>query len=88
MWARFESSCCSTCSVLADDFRNYGPIHDIFYDSMTGLEFASGPTYCLDYETHENLVTAMPGTPPAGEPGEPGEKPGSLSDGIDLKFPL
>ena len=25
----------------------------------------AGPTYCIDYEMHESLVTAMPGTPPA-----------------------
>eukprot|EP00913_Durusdinium_trenchii_P009547 g8970.t1 len=30
---------------------------------------AQGPTYCLDYETHEHLVTAMPGTPPDGKLG-------------------
>ncbi|CAJ1335231.1 unnamed protein product, partial [Effrenium voratum] len=30
---------------------------------------AKGPTYCLDYETHQSLVTAMPGTPPDGKLG-------------------
>jgi len=28
-----------------------------------------GPTYCLDYETHEHLVTALAGTPPDGRLG-------------------
>eukprot|EP00933_Yihiella_yeosuensis_P016972 TRINITY_DN14328_c5_g1_i1.p1 TRINITY_DN14328_c5_g1~~TRINITY_DN14328_c5_g1_i1.p1 ORF type:complete len:310 (+),score=80.09 TRINITY_DN14328_c5_g1_i1:65-994(+) len=28
-----------------------------------------GPTYCIDYETHESLVTAQPGTPPDGKLG-------------------
>lgn len=30
---------------------------------------SSGPTYCIDYEMHESLVTAMPGTPPDGKLG-------------------
>eukprot|EP00930_Biecheleria_cincta_P023381 TRINITY_DN16907_c0_g1_i2.p1 TRINITY_DN16907_c0_g1~~TRINITY_DN16907_c0_g1_i2.p1 ORF type:complete len:329 (+),score=60.50 TRINITY_DN16907_c0_g1_i2:50-1036(+) len=30
---------------------------------------SKGPTYCLDYEMHESLVTAMPGTPPDGKLG-------------------
>jgi len=30
---------------------------------------SKGSTYCLDYEIHESLVTAMPGTPPDGKLG-------------------
>lgn len=30
---------------------------------------SKGPTYCLDYEMHESLVTAMAGTPPDGKLG-------------------
>ncbi|CAE7435489.1 unnamed protein product [Symbiodinium natans] len=30
---------------------------------------SAGPTYCIDYEMHESLVTAMPGTPPDGKLG-------------------
>eukprot|EP00928_Gymnodinium_smaydae_P071027 TRINITY_DN54718_c0_g1_i1.p1 TRINITY_DN54718_c0_g1~~TRINITY_DN54718_c0_g1_i1.p1 ORF type:complete len:374 (-),score=71.82 TRINITY_DN54718_c0_g1_i1:109-1230(-) len=34
-----------------------------YYDAM------HRPTYVLDFETHDNLVTAMPGTPPDGKLG-------------------
>merc|ERR1740121_786691 len=42
-----------------------GTCHKRFYYDASGGK----PTFCLDFETHESLVTAMPGTPQDGKLG-------------------
>merc|ERR1740120_450055 len=42
-----------------------GTTHKRFYYDASGGK----PTFCLDFETHESLVTAMPGTPQDGKLG-------------------
>lgn len=53
-----------TCVFRESGSKLLGTCTKRFY-----FDAARGPTYCLDYETHESLVTAMPGTPPDGKLG-------------------
>lgn len=53
-----------TCVFRESGAKLSGSCTKRFYYDAVGK-----PTFCLDFETHENLVTSLPGTPPDGKLG-------------------
>lgn len=54
-----------SCVFRESGAKLKGTVHKRFYFDARGKK----PTYCLDFETHDSLVTAMAGTPPDGKLG-------------------
>jgi len=53
-----------SCVFRESGSKLNGSVTKRFYYDATGR-----PTYCIDYEVHDSLVTAQPGTPPDGKLG-------------------
>lgn len=55
-----------SCVFRESGMKLKGICHKRFFYAGQGKKT---PSYCLDFETHEHLVTATPGTPPDGKLG-------------------